>query len=254
MIRVHKPAAPARLLQGAPLNSANCTSFANDRQAYEAGTLTFDIASDIYGHASVKDVLRLAQHGKCCFCEGSFEANAAADVEHFRPKKYSQQAKGRPKIYPGYYWLGYEWSNLYYSCQICNRSHKKNFFPLRHPAARVRDHLGNIALEEPLIVDPGVGDPREHIRFRSEIAVGISDTGVETVKVVGLNRPALVEDRLAHYKVISTMQRVVALFGASVEADQQALVLDAKAYLDASVLETAVFSAMTSDVLHGTGV
>jgi uncharacterized protein (TIGR02646 family) len=253
MISINKPAAPHKLLEGVALNAANCTSFANNSQVYEAGTLNFEIASNFYGHASVKKVLRSAQHGKCCFCEGKFEANAAADVEHYRPKKYSQQAKGSPKIFPGYYWLAYDWSNLYYSCQVCNRSHKKNFFPLRHPNARVRSHLGNLAQEEPLLVDPGVCDPRDHIRFRSEIAFGMTDDGTETVNVVGLNRAALVEERLAHCNVISTMQNVVAVLGTNLDGDKQALVAEAQAYLDASVLPVSKFSSMALDMLHGAG-
>lgn len=96
MIRVVKPDAPAKLLEGVPLTAADCLLYDDAAAAYDAGTANFEISSAIYGHAQVKDVLRAAQHSKCCFCEGMFDANAAADVEHFRPKKTRSKAGAKP--------------------------------------------------------------------------------------------------------------------------------------------------------------
>jgi len=69
----------------------------------------------IYNHAIIKE-LRDLYHDKCAFCESKipvdevtqkFRSNKGT-VEHYRPKK------------GGYYWLGYEWTNLFLACNECN--------------------------------------------------------------------------------------------------------------------------------------
>jgi hypothetical protein len=248
MIRVVKPGSPDKLLEFVALTAEHCALHDADPATYDSGDATFEILSANYGHSLVKDVLRAAQYSKCCFCEGMFEANAAADVEHYRPKKYSQQGRNRPKMFPGYYWLGYRWDNLFYSCQICNRSHKKNFFPLRNPASRVRHHAGNIATEEPLILNPaGPADPRDHIHFTGEVAVGSSDEGDTTIDYCGLNRLPLIEARLEHFKMLQRLRQVTTLPMDSAEA--VTIIHDAEAFLATAVLPTAKFSAMAQDAL-----
>jgi uncharacterized protein (TIGR02646 family) len=69
----------------------------------------------VYNHAIIKE-LRDLYHDKCAFCESKipvdettqkFRSNKGT-VEHYRPKK------------GGYYWLGYEWTNLFLACNDCN--------------------------------------------------------------------------------------------------------------------------------------
>lgn len=251
MIRVVKPAAaPTKLLEGATLTVDHCTLFDADPAPYVSGASVFEIDSAIYGHPSVKDALRTAQHSKCCFCEGLFEANAAADVEHFRPKKYSQQARRGRKLYPGYFWLGYAWSNLYYCCQVCNRSNKKNYFPLRNPTSRVHSHLGNLNDEEPLLLDPGgPKDPRDHIQFHAEVAVGATDAGEATVDYIGLNRPALIDARLELYQQLVLMRKIAQRFTGALTPEQQQVVDDARQFLSEAVRPQTRFSAMARDLL-----
>ncbi|PQM26737.1 hypothetical protein CVO77_17190 [Sphingopyxis lindanitolerans] len=250
MIRVAKPETPAKLAEGIVLTAADCALYDEDAMPYDSGVLAFEIDSKIYGHAQVKDVLRTAQHSKCCFCEGIFEANAAADVEHFRPKKYSQQARRQAKLYPGYYWLGYIWENLYYSCQVCNRSHKKNFFPLADPGQRALNHHGSIANEAPLILDPsGPLDPRDHIRFADEVAVGTTVQGRTTVDYVALNRLPLIEARLELYQTLDLLRKIAAMPEDGANAEALEAIQDAGAFLLEAVLPTSKFSAMASDML-----
>ncbi|MDX8522065.1 hypothetical protein [Mesorhizobium dulcispinae] len=256
MILIRKPeAAPARLAQGAALVTGYNADFLARRPDYESGSVSFDIETNIYGHQSVKAVLRTAQLKKCCFCEGIFEAHAAADVEHYRPKKYSQQAVKRPRVYPGYYWLAYSWDNLFYCCQVCNRSHKKNFFPLRNPNARARNHLEDIAAEEPLLLNPsGPANPRDHIKFRQDVAVGVTEAGDATVRVVGLNRNDLSEERLGIVQRLVALKDIVKTLELSADAEAQRLVTSAREQLDRAKLPEARYSAMASDLIDGTGV
>ncbi|MCY4428507.1 MAG: hypothetical protein OXC05_15960 [Halieaceae bacterium] len=250
MILIEKPAAPEKLSDGKPLTSSYCNDFKIDADFYNSGEKKFDFKSNIYGHESVKNRLREAHHGKCCFCEGVFEANAAGDVEHYRPKHYSQQGHGMPKIYPGYYWLAYDWDNLFYSCQDCNRSHKRNYFPLRDPEARVRNHLGDLAAEAPLILCPGGPEnPRDHIHFRQEIALGKSNAGKSTIEIVGLNRLSLTEERLELLKPLRALRDIVRLFANHDGEDQRNELAAARGLLGGAVRPEFRFSAMMSDFL-----
>lgn len=58
MIRVVKPDAPAKLLEGIHPTAADCLLYDGDSAAYDAGTANFEISSAIYGHAEVKRARR----------------------------------------------------------------------------------------------------------------------------------------------------------------------------------------------------
>jgi uncharacterized protein (TIGR02646 family) len=168
------------------------------------GERNFDFSSAIYNHDDVRDTLKKAQHDKCCYCEAKFCAAYYGDIEHFRPKGGFQQSKLHKIEKPGYYWLAYNWDNLYFSCALCNQKHKKNFFPLKDPASRVRCHKDDLRKEEPLLLDPGGTEPEQHISFRAEIAYAIdsSPEGCESIELLGLNRDPLCEDRLSHLAML----------------------------------------------------
>ena len=125
MIRIIKsPVPPAKLTEDVVLEKRRELEqlFDTDPAKYKAGGkgVKLPIDAKIYGHPQVKDQLKAEQHDKCCFCEADFTANGYGDVEHFRPKGgYQQTEKGKISK-PGYYWLAYEWQNLFFSCQICN--------------------------------------------------------------------------------------------------------------------------------------
>ena len=208
MIRVTRPPRPpAALRAGADRTRADCAAYDANAAAYSTGEIRFRFDRDVYGHKAVRTALRKAQHRKCCYCEGRYDAGAAADVEHYRPKGAVRQQPGSPEQLPGYYWLAYSWENLYLCCQICNRSGKKDLFPLADPAARARSHHDDVAGESPLLLDPaGPEDPRAHIRFRLEYAVGQTDAGRRTIDVLDLNRPPLIEERRKHLRRLRELQ------------------------------------------------
>ena len=253
MIRVRKPRAPAKLKSGTSLTEQDCTAYDANSADYLVGTKKFKrFKRDIYGHKSVKDALKNAQYQKCCFCEGRFKAHYSGDVEHYRPKRAVKQDKHAQALYPGYYWLVYSWGNLYYSCSICN-SRKSSFFPLVDPAKRARSHAHSLADEKPLILDPsGPENPRNHIKFRDEIAKGVTNAGRTTIEIVGLNRIDLAEERLARLMELRRLLAIVRLYKEDLEPDAAELVQDASRELALAVQSTAKFSAMAADFLHGT--
>lgn len=195
MIRIRKPADPPAVLvdRGAEACRGLCEQYDAAPADHQNGARTFEFDPKIYGHPSVRAALAEAQHGKCCFCERKVEG----DVEHFRPKSRSQQARGDPPLRPGYYWLAYEWSNLFFACGPCNQRYKRDLFPLAAPARRARSHHDDLAAEDPLFLDPANDEPAEHIAFRSEVAYAVngSPRGQATIDLLALNRPDLQESR-----------------------------------------------------------
>jgi uncharacterized protein (TIGR02646 family) len=214
MIRISKPDAPAILKKrGSLATQSLCDEFDSASDDYLRGEKTFEFDSTLYGAKSVKTALRTAQHDKCAFCESKFAHVGYGDVEHFRPKGGYHQRAGEPLGRPGYYWLAYAWSNLYFSCQLCNQRHKKNLFPLAVPGQRAKNHHHRLEDETPLLVDCGVDDPEAFIGFREEYAYAIDGNAraEATIEILGINRDALIEARRDHLKTIERLQRLIEL-------------------------------------------
>jgi hypothetical protein len=192
MIRIYKPdKVPAKLEdEGIMLTIANCADYEANPNAYINDEEEFVISSAIYNHSTVKKSLKRAQFNKCCFCEKEQNDEYGA-VEHYRPKMgYKSQKKDRLKK-PGYYWLGYEWSNLYFVCSPCNTK-KANFFPLHNEDKRATWHKMDISDERPFLLDPaGEEDPRKHIVFDNEFPRGITEIGKKTIEICSLDRDGL---------------------------------------------------------------
>jgi uncharacterized protein (TIGR02646 family) len=158
--------------------------------------MEFDAA--IYAHQSVKEQLIIEQHDKCCFCEGSFSDNSYGDVEHFRPKKAYIKRGQRKLTYPGYYWLAYDWKNLIYSCEKCNRSFKRNHFPVVREITRVKYHddVNTITDEERLLIDPILESADNFFYFNQEVPISRNIKGQLSIDIFGLER--LNDSRLEH--------------------------------------------------------
>lgn len=150
-------------------------------------------------------------HGKCAYCESPVELTGFGDAEHFRPKArvtilvngkvQTVQIDGRD--HPGYYWLAYEWRNLFPACSQCNTAGKMNHFPvakthvIRHDPAR-EDPDALDSLEEPLLLNPYKDRPQKHIRFgEMGIVTAIDDNprGKQSIDTYRLMRGALVSAR-----------------------------------------------------------
>ena len=250
MIFVDKPTPPVDLLNGESLKNDYCSSFVRDSKAYKNGTKKFEFNNRIYGHENVKAKLLEAQFNKCCYCESNIGSTSPGDVEHYRPKAYSQQDRGQSKIFPGYYWLVYDWDNLFVSCEICNRSHKKNYFPLSNPNARARDHSGDLTNEEPLILNPGECiDSCNHISFHCELAKGITKAGKTTVEMIGLNRHPLQESRLEKLALLKHLCNIVRILESRNGNDAQISIEATQKLIQAYASRESEYSGMASEFL-----
>ena len=86
-----------------------------------------------WGHKTVRFALWEMQRRKCCYCERIRDVNRESDVEHFRPKADIAEESNDG----GYWWLAYEWGNLFFLAGIATKSIRKPNFPCK---IRVGEH------------------------------------------------------------------------------------------------------------------
>lgn len=200
-----------------------CTVIANSGNAT---LITRAIYADPYNsddeddlpQSRVIDKLNEWYYSKCAYCERFYKL----DVEHFRPKGEVRGENNELISNTGYYWLGYEWSNLLPACISCNREGGKiSKFPyltggtvINTPTFDVAGNLDrafciinhiNLVNELPALLNPEV-DANIHSYFGFEIDKqnqGIEIVGIDgqrrgeiTIKTCKLNRPEVRRDRL----------------------------------------------------------
>lgn len=149
-------------------------------------------------------------NGKCGYCESSVIAVAYGDAEHYRPKGAVTDGPSdarapvivRRKVHEGYWWLAYDWTNLFPACGRCNSAHKREHFPTKNthvrPLKRDAAKWTTAELdrdEEPLLLHPmregAAHDPQRHITFDvtgRALALDGSERGQATIDTCGLNR------------------------------------------------------------------
>jgi uncharacterized protein (TIGR02646 family) len=250
VIRIRKPAIGPGILasEGRPEMNRHCFAYEADSDSYDRGTAQFTFDSKIYGHSSVKKMLIEAQHGKCCFCESKITHVQYGDVEHFRPKAGYRQHPEDPLGRPGYYWLAYEWRNLYLACQLCNQRFKRNMFPLKDATHRCLNHRGDLTKEQPLFIDPGIMDPEAHIEFSREQVKARNGSleGKATIFGLDLEREPLRERRSDWYQALKRIKQI-ALGHPDPEERQEA-----RAFLDEMSKDTAEYSSMVRCLMRQT--
>lgn len=155
----------------------------------------YKFASRLYTRGEVKETLKQLFHGKCAYCESLVSPESAfTDVDEFRPKGGSMNLDGSHDS-NHYWWLAYEWNNLYHVCMVCNRQYKRNYFPVRDNIRA--EVLGDLSVENPLLLDPcnKIDFEVQHIDFDNAKAIPLSEEGEITIKILGLNRSKLIATR-----------------------------------------------------------
>lgn len=194
----------------ASLLTRGATEIAALKKMNKAELMAYKYNTKLYGSAEVKDKLKELQKDKCCFCEARVSVVSHGDVEHYRPKGGWVQKEKDKLTQPGYYWLAYDFTNLFLSCQICNQKYKKNYFPLADPAKRAITHKKKISDEKSLIIDPGKEDPSKYLEFNKEMIIAKNNNpkGVETIKRTGLNRKEILVDRFEYLETLEKLAGV----------------------------------------------
>jgi uncharacterized protein (TIGR02646 family) len=151
--------------------------------------------------AQSKADIMVVSHGKCAYCE-SLLSTAGGEISHFRPKSI-------------YWWLAYEWRNLFVTCPDCIR-HKSNLFPAKNQfviaelAGKSISELNRS--ERPLLLDPCIDFPHEHLTYevnklkKTVMMLSQSERGKITIQTLGLNRQQLQENR---FKVYSDLEKFI---------------------------------------------
>lgn len=156
------------------------------------------------------EILWERQHHKCCWCEGNPVEHGYKDVDHYRPKAEADRSPGCVEVH-GYWWLAFNWDNLLFACQVCNRSHKRVRFPLQVGSTALRAEEKAPGREQPLLLDPAhlTIHPATHIEFVLDPASENCKAQARGGSVMGywsfdqvlkLNRDELLEIRSDHIR------------------------------------------------------
>lgn len=148
---------------------------------------------------SIRESLRELFRDRCAYCE-----RTGRDIEHFRPRSRATRLDG--SIDPDHYWwLACDWRNLYWACSECNLR-KRNLFPIQGQAARPLSSWDELEAEQPLLIDPCVDNPQDHMRFSGDgLVVPLTDRGAATIKILQLNERFLSKARSNQASLVSEL-------------------------------------------------
>lgn len=207
MIYVDRRSVPAPAVLSSP-KAVSVFSLAKDFYARALSSRLQERADFNVGiWTETKPALEKLFNGKCAYCETRIGALTLAEVNKFRPTSGSLNLQG--KFDPDHYWwLAYEWFNLYLCCALCARN-KASKFPLVGHRVKVpkgaRAKLGaswfpkDLLSEKPLLLDPCERDfdPDKHLLFDFETGhvAGRTERGNVTIETFEFNRPNLIEGR-----------------------------------------------------------
>ena len=140
--------------------------------------------------------LRELFNGKCAYCESIIPLEITkSEYDHFRPKS---GARGLEREFSNdhYWWLTYEWNNLYYCCPNCNQ-YKSSWFPVEGLRSAIGTKYEDIVGQEAaLLIDPCVDKPEDHLTYKENGEVDfLTAKGKTTIEIIKLNRSDLVEAR-----------------------------------------------------------
>ena len=180
--------------------------------------------ASVYGHDEVRAALEALFHDKCAYCETKIVAGSDWDVEHFCPKGKVAERDD----HPGYYWLAYEWSNLYPSCSHCNQRRKDrprwgdlrfagaggkmDQFPLEDESTRALFPDDDLSLETRLLLDPCADRPEEHLSYTVDgqvVAVAGSRKGEVSIDVFHLQRRRLRDQRRNKVEAVVDLLKII---------------------------------------------
>jgi uncharacterized protein (TIGR02646 family) len=199
MIRLERPTTPpAYLLSGEVLNiKSGVASFHTDRDQKDRRQerADFPLFPDKIFAELMGNLLHLS-HGKCAYCESPIKFPGDATLDRFRPKAGAVGIDDDQLYAPDHYWwLTYEWQNLYPACQFCNKV-KGPKFPVEGRRAPLETEVAELSKEKRLLVDPFQDDPAEDLEFEDGGTVRAhSSRGEATIATLELNRQELIQSR-----------------------------------------------------------
>lgn len=140
------------------------------------------------------DELKIQFNGKCAYCESPIGKSEAGLIDHFRP---THEAKDLDKSFfaDHYWWIAYDWKNLYLSCEECSK-YKSSWFPIEGVRARLKAPWKELLKEKKLLIDPCTDEPSLHCEYtRDGRMMAKSKMGEVTIELLKLNRARLIRQR-----------------------------------------------------------
>ncbi len=143
----------------------------------ESGKAIPENIKNRYRHNEIKEQIRSECFDKCVYCESKISHISPGDVEHILPKAH------RPDLI-------FEWANLTYACEQCNRSGKRDYYDPNDP-----------------LINPYVDEPDEHLIAFGPIIFHKpgSRKGEISKSILKLNRTELVERRREAVEAITPL-------------------------------------------------
>jgi len=134
-------------------------------------------ALDLTGYNSppIRTALYAQQNRRCAYCERPIGLEGTP-IEHFRPKAYAQRGEMRDP--ERYWWLTWDWDNLFLVCATCNsRGRKGNRFdllpgtlpaaaPTRGNVVPISPTTFSVRAEHSLFIDPCAHLPHTHFDWQ----------------------------------------------------------------------------------------
>ena len=164
---------------------------------------------NLYNNNKVRIALNKLYNNKFAYCEQKIPEGYSERIDHFRPKN---RIKGVDN-HKGYWWLGYEWTNLLPTCEKCNVK-KSNQFPLKKDSTRISNNLEkedflqnnefifnnfkieNLEKEERLLLNPEIDIVEEHLFFLPTGEIKhLTEKGEKSIEVYDLNRNKIILER-----------------------------------------------------------
>jgi uncharacterized protein (TIGR02646 family) len=194
MIQLERPAVPEGLSEEhvAPRYGEAERFFARNDRTARREPFAFD--ESLLDSRDVRSALFHTSNGRCSFCNTPGRAGAEIRPHRLRPAQDAVAADGRTSR-RHYWWLAYEWENLFLACAGC-RTAQGSKFPTERRRVRVGTHERLAERERPYLIDPTQEDPEPHFAYLDTGEVVWRDErGFITIETFDLNRPQLVSER-----------------------------------------------------------
>jgi predicted ATPase len=191
VIRRERATAPEGLTASAGPALARLKEY-DQRSQREKAQRRWPFEHDVVQTADVVQALVTLGRGMCAYCE---TLTPTPLVDRFRPTEEAASLDGRTVARDHYWWLAYEWENLYPACPTC-MSHKGKRFPVKGPRAAPAPGRGLPTAEHALFLDPCRDQPERSLAYEEDgRVVALDERAATTIEGISLNRVELVANR-----------------------------------------------------------
>lgn len=155
----------------------------------------FDFDPREFPAEKVMDSLMALFHRKCAYCEILLDEKDALLHRHRPPSDTINE--NREYLPDHYWWLAYQWNNLYLACPKCVRA-KGTYFSIDGQRSPIGGRPADLRAEKPLLLDPCSDIPERHFicDFDGRLYARTL-RGKYTIERMDLNRETLVMARRA---------------------------------------------------------